>query len=365
MKKTIKSLVILGLLSNYGALFSIGDNKATIREQVKQSYLSFRAAEQSKKKLRYLTGGIGLMGIGGLIYYSMQPDATQKTLSDILNRMRPGSTQPVTPQEFDLVKNALKASSHKVTDGFREEIRRRDVAALASLSWSASARNYVVSSIKNSFFGLSTMGTAIAMMVIQAQGATMLTKGVLNPLMEKFVGTYSIHRFISTKTMLTQNIRDLILSLNAINKENTLLNVTSFNSSFNLLEKDIINILGFMVYICSFISKDDPLGMKARVNYVKVIKCLTDLQRLKKDGTFYLEEYRKICADVVSNCKSFSQACPEAGTDWLDDLYMSTFEQLENSIDIDLQQIIARMAAAQAQANFDVEDENDGIEVMS
>ena len=349
MKTTIKSLLMLGLISNLGILFSMEDGKPKneINDKIKLSYTQFRKAEIQKRGLRYCTGALGLLGIGGLIYYSWRSDAGGQEAERILNNMLSG--RAISADQRSSLIYLLKQGHASTVESLKMQLQAAQSPAASALPWSTAARNYIFSTMKTSFFGLTTIGTAIVMTAIQGIGASLITKGIFNPLAERFVGIYSIDRFIATKTKLNQNIKDLISSLTALNKEGEDVekDQTLFSVSLSLLERDIINILGFMLYICSFIKKSDELIIsKAKAVFKAVKGCITDLQKLKlstiehladsENGPFDIDEYKEVLVNLVDKCESFSNICEEAGTDLMEDFYASTFDQVKRSLGINM-----------------------------
>lgn len=336
MKKIMQSFLILGLILNFNAVFSAGDKApdVDIKDRVKQAYNQFRASEQSKRKFRYCAAGLGLMGIGGLIYHSWGSDeARQQQAENMLNNYN-----NLQPEQKAFVRKVLNQGHAATVQNLKLRMAARDAVAPA-MSWSAAAGNYVFGTIKNAFFGVTTIGTAIVMAGIQGYGLSIFSKGVINPLVEKIVGIYSINRFISVKTKLNQNIKDILRALTAIQgeaEEDITVHEKLFDISFGLLEKDIFNILGFMTYIWSLINKDDePVKSKARAIFGQVKKCLIDLRKLKMED-FDILSYRLQLDKLVEYCESFSGICEEAGTDYLEDFYISIFDQLRNSINPDI-----------------------------
>jgi len=320
MKTTIKSLLILGLLSNFNNVFSM--NSALLSKNINdksiQSFHQLRASEQTKRRLRYCAGGIGLLGIGGLIYYSVRSNEGQQVSS-------------VNVVDFKALQTTVNGLAAAAANG--------PLPLAPVVPWSTAARSYAFGAIKNSSFCLSTIGTAIFLAGVQGIGASIFTKSVLNPLAEKLIGIYSMNRFIASTTKINQNIKDLIRTLVAINKENAedvAIQKEFFDITFGLLERDMVNILGFMMYIGTLLSKDEPLVFaKAKVILQQAKKNVVDLHRLK-EAHFEIEEYKDLLSEFVDKCESFSDMCAYADTDLMEDLYASTFEQLKKSINRDI-----------------------------
>lgn len=337
MKLTTKSLLMLGLLLNGSILFPAGDEAKTtassFTNEVQKSYNRIRIDERNKRLARYGLGLGVLAGIGGLIYYAWQPDINDKEALDIWKKKCQG--KGVSQEQADIFAKCMTFNLLAKFKRLKQELKAYR-AKQAALPWYTRAKNNVVDGV----FSIPAFCTTLAIAGLQSSGLSMLVKGVLNPLAEKLTGMYSVERFIATKTKLNQNIKDLIRYLVEINKDEDEISESHkklFNITFSLLEKDIINVLGFMAYIYSFINKDEALIRSKAILIIKQVrKSLLDLGKLKTNG-FDIEAYKTVLSNIVDQSESFEDISMDVGTDLLEDLYASTFDQLRQAINSDVQ----------------------------
>lgn len=306
---------------NINIAFSHGSE--TLRNEIQtksiESYKRFSSAERVKRKMRYSTAGLGLLGIGGLLYYSWRSEAAHAT--------------NISTTAFKELEAAFAEFKHK------QDLQAAPPAPAApALTWSAAAKKYAISGLKNSFSSLTAIGTAMVVMGIQGYGASLFAKGILNPVAEKLIGIYSIHRFVAINTKLSQNTKDLICILNSLHKEedeDNEMHLNRFELIFRLIEKDIINTIGFMIYIFSLVQHTDSLiSSKAKADIHQAVKALVDLHALKSRGST-VDNYKKVLSNLVELFESFAVIGDEAGTDYLEDYYGSTFDQVRQAINAD------------------------------
>lgn len=327
MKRIMNSFLSASLLFNVAALVAMGGNEATEeKKKIFSAYEKVKSEEQSKRKLRYLAAGTGAVGLGGL-YYWLTSDNGELKISNL------------NPDQRRKLFTFLSIPNDIYNPTYRPHV-----------SWSAQAKRFILKSGKGAFFGASTIITTILFTALQGVGIHLLLKGIINPLTDKIFSCYSMQRFIATHTHLNRNIEDLILNISSLDEaklQDKNLALKFINNKFDLLEDDIINILGFVVYINSQMAKNSNLLKSGRIIIKQIKQSLKQLRDLKAEARNYLESnddelenieidgYKKCLNELTARLKSFDDLSKFIGTDFMEDTYDSVFDKLKLTINLD------------------------------